>query len=53
MLFRFYFQPFSLRAKKNFSVTKESPSEASELLNRLAMLEEQVMMMGDQLNKVN
>ena len=36
---------------------KESPSAAhdhsSELLSRLAMLEEQVRMMGDQLNKVN
>ena len=40
-----------LRAKKNFTATKESPSEASELLSRLAMLEEQVRMMGNQLRE--
>ena len=56
-----YFQAFSLnrtlRPKRKPSVGKESPSAAhdhsSELLSRLAMLEEQVRMMGDQLNKVN
>ena len=40
-----------MRAKKNVTTVKESPSEASELLSRLAMLEEQVRMMGDQLRE--
>ena len=58
MHFASYFQTFSLsrtlRAKRKPSVSKENPSEhTGELLNRLAMLEEQVRMMGDQLNKVN
>ena len=57
MRFYFRFQAFSssrtLKPKKS---DKESPSgrqHSSELLSRLAMLEEQVMMMGNQLNKVN
>ena len=60
MHFKFapYFQVFSLnrklRPKRKPSVSKENPSEhTGELLSRLAMLEEQVRMMGDQLNKVN
>ena len=41
------------------SADKESPSQSieqqhsAELLSRLAMLEEQVRTMGDELNKVN
>ena len=59
--FCFFFQAFSLnrtlRLKRKPS-GKESQSAAHdhstrELLSRLAMLEEQVRMMGDQLNKVN
>ena len=57
MRFYFRFQAFSssrtLKPKKS---DKESPcgrQHSSELLGRLAMLEEQVRMMGNQLNKVN
>lgn len=60
MCFCFRFQAFSfsrtLRPKK---VDKENASQlaaeqqTTELLSRLAMLEEQVSVMGDKLNKVN
>ena len=60
MRFYFHFQAFSfsrtLRPKKTVSVDKEGPSEhqqSMELLSRLTVLEEQVRMMGDRLNKVN
>ena len=58
-VFLFSFQAFSfsrtLRPKRTGTVEKESPEQqhSAELLSRLSMLEEQVRLMSDELNKVN